>query len=93
MSPTRHSGPGWPYDQRDWLSIFGLGNRELTGLGRKHFSRASRIAGGDVRLGPTSGTLPTNNPINSVEVPFKRRQPVQGFSAVLNNGDGTLLVL
>jgi glycerophosphoryl diester phosphodiesterase len=43
--------------------------------------------------GPTSGTLLGDNPINSVEAPFERGQPVQGFSAVLNNADGTLLIM
>jgi glycerophosphoryl diester phosphodiesterase len=43
--------------------------------------------------GPTSGTLLGESPINGVDVPFEHRQPVQGFSAVLNNGDGTLWVM
>jgi hypothetical protein len=43
--------------------------------------------------GPTSGALLGEGPINGVEVPFERRQPVQGFSAVLNNEDGTLWVM
>jgi glycerophosphoryl diester phosphodiesterase len=43
--------------------------------------------------GPTSGTLLGDSPINGVDVPFDRRQPVQGFSAVLNDRDGTLWVM
>lgn len=39
--------------------------------------------------GPTSGTLLGDGPINGVEVPFVDKQPVQGFSSVLDNGDGT----
>ena len=39
--------------------------------------------------GPTSGTLLGSAPINGISVPFTDRQPVQGFSAVLDNGDGT----
>ena len=43
--------------------------------------------------GPTSGTLLGPGPINGVEVPFRGKQPVQGFSAVLNNRDGTFSVM
>lgn len=43
--------------------------------------------------GPTSGTLLGPGPINGVAVPFEDKQPVQGFSAVLDNGDGTFNVM
>jgi hypothetical protein len=43
--------------------------------------------------GPTSGTLLGTSPINGVNVPFVDKQPVQGFSAVLANGDGTFLAM
>jgi hypothetical protein len=34
--------------------------------------------------GPTSGTLLGEDPINGIEVPFERRQPVQGFSILVS---------
>lgn len=43
--------------------------------------------------GPTSGEFLGNAPINGVLPPFVDRQPVQGVSAVLDNGDGTFLAL
>ncbi len=39
--------------------------------------------------GPTSGNFIGEGPINGQEVPFIDKQPVQGFSSVLNIGDGT----
>jgi hypothetical protein len=39
--------------------------------------------------GPTSGTLLGAGPINGVAVPFVNKQPVQGFSAIIDNDDGT----
>jgi glycerophosphoryl diester phosphodiesterase len=43
--------------------------------------------------GPTSGTQLGSAPINGQAVPFLDKQPVQGFSAVLDNGAGTFLVM
>jgi glycerophosphoryl diester phosphodiesterase len=43
--------------------------------------------------GPTSGRQLGAAAINGVVPPFLNRQPVQGFSAVLNNYDGTYLVM
>ena len=43
--------------------------------------------------GPTSGRQLGAAPINGQPVPFLHKQPVQGFSAVLNNGDGSFLVM
>jgi glycerophosphoryl diester phosphodiesterase len=43
--------------------------------------------------GPTSGTRIGPGPINGREVPFDHQQPVQGFSAVLDNHDGTFLAM
>jgi hypothetical protein len=43
--------------------------------------------------GPTSGALLGSEPLNGQEVPFLDKQPVQGFSAVLDNGDGTFLAM
>jgi hypothetical protein len=43
--------------------------------------------------GPTSGSLLGSQPINGQEVPFVNKQPVQGFSAVLDNGNGTFLAM
>jgi glycerophosphoryl diester phosphodiesterase len=39
--------------------------------------------------GPTSGTLIGKGPINGQATPFVNKQPVQGFSAILKNNDGT----
>src|SRR5262245_41753221 len=43
--------------------------------------------------GPTSGEFIGTAPINGVTPPFVDKQPVQGFSAILDNGDGTFLAL
>ena len=43
--------------------------------------------------GPTSGAQIGAGPINGQAVPFFNRQPVQGFSAVLDSGDGGFLVM
>src|SRR5262245_3205581 len=43
--------------------------------------------------GPTSGAQLGGAPINGQAVPFIDKQPVQGFSAVLDNGHGTYLVM
>lgn len=43
--------------------------------------------------GPTSGQYIGNGTINQQPVPFYGKQPVQGFSAVLNNFDGSFTAL
>ncbi len=43
--------------------------------------------------GPTSGQYIGKGPINGQQVPFVDKQPVQGFSAVLDNEDGTFLAM
>lgn len=43
--------------------------------------------------GPTSGAYIGTAPINGQAVPFANKQPVQGFSAVLDNGNGTYNVM
>ncbi|MCI0665139.1 MAG: esterase-like activity of phytase family protein [Acidobacteria bacterium] len=43
--------------------------------------------------GPTSGRLLGSAPINGQPLPFTAKQPVQGFSSVLSNGNGTYLVM
>jgi len=43
--------------------------------------------------GFTSGRQLGAGPINGQSVPFVNKQPVQGFSAVLNNRDGTFLTM
>jgi len=43
--------------------------------------------------GPTSGTALGTGSINGQDVPFIDKQPVQGFSAILDNGDGTFLAM
>ncbi len=43
--------------------------------------------------GPTSGQYIGDGLINQQPVPFLNEQPIQGFSAVLNNYDGTFMAL
>ena len=43
--------------------------------------------------GPTSGQQLGADPINGQSVPFINKQPVQGFSAIRDNGDGTFWVM
>lgn len=43
--------------------------------------------------GPTSGQYLGAGPINGVPVPFVDQQPVQGFSAIHDNGDGSFMVM
>lgn len=43
--------------------------------------------------GPTSGQYIGSGLINGQATPFVDKQPVQGFSAVLSNGDGSFLVM
>jgi glycerophosphoryl diester phosphodiesterase len=43
--------------------------------------------------GPTSGGQLGTTPINGITPPFVNKQPVQGFSAVLDNHDGTFTVM
>ena len=43
--------------------------------------------------GPTSGKLLGTTPLNGQPVPFIDKQPVQGFSAILKNADGTYMVM
>ena len=43
--------------------------------------------------GPSSGGQLGTTPINGITPPFVNKQPVQGFSAVLDNKDGTFTVM
>ena len=43
--------------------------------------------------GPTLGQQLGTAPINGQAVPFVDKQPVQGFSAVADNGDGSFMVM
>jgi glycerophosphoryl diester phosphodiesterase len=43
--------------------------------------------------GPTSGQFIGDGPINGAPVPFVAKHPVQGFSAILDNGNGTFLAM
>ncbi|KAA1244408.1 esterase-like activity of phytase family protein [Aquimarina sp. RZ0] len=43
--------------------------------------------------GPTSGLYIGDDPINNQTLPFINKQPIQGFSAVLNNFDGTFTAM
>src|SRR5215472_8931769 len=63
-------------------------------------SRASDILVGRAVLpagpfaeGPSSGQQLGTDPINGQSVPFVNKQPVQGFSAIHDNGDGTFWVM
>src|SRR5215468_11409538 len=63
-------------------------------------SRASDILVGRAVLpaetfaeGPTSGQQLGTEPVNGQSVPFINKQPVQGFSAIRDNGDGTFWVM
>jgi glycerophosphoryl diester phosphodiesterase len=42
--------------------------------------------------GPTSGRQIVG-PVNGIQVPFLNQQPVQGFSAIADLGDGTFLAM
>jgi hypothetical protein len=46
-----------------------------------------------LRQGSTSGQQLGSAPINGQAVPFVDKQPVQGFSAVADNGDGSFMVM
>src|SRR5262245_51497952 len=63
-------------------------------------SRASDILVGRAVLpagtfaeAPTSGQQLGTEPVNGQNVPFMNKQPVQGFSAIRDNGDGTFWVM
>jgi glycerophosphoryl diester phosphodiesterase len=43
--------------------------------------------------GPSSGWRVGTGPVNAVPVPFTDKQPVQGFSAILDNKDGSFLAM
>lgn len=60
---------------------------QATLLGRAVLKAATFAAG------PTSGQYIGESPINGQEVLFTQKQPVQGFSAVLDNQDGTFLAM
>jgi len=51
----------------------------------------ARLAADEFVPGPVSGQFIEKT--NGRPVPFKQGQPVQGFSALLNNGDGSFLAL
>jgi len=51
------------------------------------------LPAGTVAEGPTSGQQLGTDPINGQSVPFVNKQPVQGFSAIHDNGDGTFWVM
>ncbi len=56
------------------------------------FSRAI-LPSASFSEGPTSGQYISQGSINEQPVPFSNKQPIQGFSAVLNNYDGTFMAL
>jgi glycerophosphoryl diester phosphodiesterase len=43
--------------------------------------------------GPTSGAQIAGPTVNGIPVPFLNKQPVQGFSAILDNADGTYMAM
>ncbi|WP_378173261.1 esterase-like activity of phytase family protein [Aquimarina sp. SS2-1] len=66
--------------------------RSFRNFGDLLFSRAV-LEAASFSEGPTSGLFIGDGPINAQEFPFENKQPVQGFSAVLNNFDGTFTTM
>ncbi|HEY0946316.1 MAG TPA: esterase-like activity of phytase family protein [Opitutaceae bacterium] len=66
---------------------------------RQHTDSGNRLVGRAVlpaatfAPGYTSGRQLGGEPVNGQALPFTDKQPVQGFSAVLDNHDGTFLVM
>ncbi|WP_299440873.1 esterase-like activity of phytase family protein [uncultured Aquimarina sp.] len=77
------------YSQEMYLKGKG---RSFRSFGDLLFSRAV-LKAPSFSEGPTSGLYIGNGPINDQELPFKNKQPIQGFSSVLNNMDGTFTAM
>ncbi|MCK8524348.1 esterase-like activity of phytase family protein [Aquimarina sp. D1M17] len=71
----------------------------LKGTGKSFFNFGDILVGRAVLPaasfsdGPTSGQYIGSGLINQQPVPFLNKQPIQGFSSVLNNYDGTFMAL
>src|SRR5262245_7934190 len=59
----------------------------------RHFDWTAVLPAGTFAEGPTSGQQLGTDPINGQSVPFVNKPPVQGFSAIHDNGDGTFWVM
>lgn len=66
--------------------------KSLRKFGDLLFSRAV-LEAASFSEGPTSGLYIGDGPINDQTLPFTDKQPIQGFSAVLNNFDGTFTAM
>ncbi|SEM31935.1 FlgD Ig-like domain-containing protein [Aquimarina amphilecti] len=82
-----------PKDNYYGQEIYAKGKGKSFGnFGDLLFSRAV-LAAPSFSEGPTSGLFIGNDPINEQELPFTNKQPIQGFSAILNNMDGTFTAM
>ncbi|AXT54910.1 T9SS C-terminal target domain-containing protein [Aquimarina sp. AD1] len=82
-----------PNDNYYGQEIYAKGKgKSFRNFGDLLFSRAVLDAA-SFSEGPTSGLLIGNGPINEQNLPFDNKQPIQGFSAVLNNMDGTFTAM
>ena len=73
------------------LSACAILNVSLSSVFAQEISGFAKLPSATFATGPTSGQFIT--PTNGVAAPFENQQPVQGFSAVLDNGNGSYLVL
>ncbi|MHA7059053.1 esterase-like activity of phytase family protein [Aquimarina sp. M1] len=82
-----------PKDNYYGQQVYAKGKgKSFRSFGDLLFSRAVLDAS-SFSEGPTSGLYIGDGPINEQELPFKNKQPIQGFSAVLNNFDGTFTAM
>ncbi|MBQ4805749.1 esterase-like activity of phytase family protein [Aquimarina sp. MMG015] len=82
-----------PNDNYYGQEIYAKGKgKSFRNFGDLLFSRAVLDAA-SFSEGPTSGLFIGSIPINEQELPFYNKQPIQGFSSVLNNMDGTFTAM
>ncbi|WP_299223874.1 esterase-like activity of phytase family protein [uncultured Aquimarina sp.] len=82
-----------PNDNYYGQEIYAKGKgKSFRNFGDLLFSRAV-LKAPSFSEGPTSGLFIGDGPINEQELPFANKQPIQGFSAVLNNMDGTFTAM
>ncbi|WP_299247718.1 esterase-like activity of phytase family protein [uncultured Aquimarina sp.] len=82
-----------PKDNHYGNEIYAKGKgKSFRNFGDLLFSRAV-LKASSFSEGPTSGLFIGDGPINEQELPFTNKQPIQGFSAVLNNMDGTFTAM
>lgn len=67
-------------------------NKSRSNIGDLLISRAV-LPAKSFAQGPTSGLYIGDGPINEQELPFVNQQPIQGFSAILNNYNGTFTAM